>query len=321
MTISKFPLSIICLFFLVIACSKDDVVEDTAIACTGDNETSTTNIGCSFTPTEENRYTEEVVNGVRTMTSNGVPVHEYGLRAQLTLAPVGGNYRVAATPTLTDTPTSILRENNRPQFFYGISLHGILLAPAPAEPFIFENPQTGEYNWDWVIEPTMLQGQGTIDMPRVSLDCASAHQGPQGYHYHGNMFVYAEYLIAGISDNSTVPTEPVQMGWAADGFPILYRYGPDGAGGIQLLQSSYQLKEGVRPGDGITAPCDTYSGRYTNDWEYVAGLGDLDECNGIERELTIRTVEGTKTFPYFYVVTDNFPQIGRCLMGTPSDSF
>ena len=63
------------------------------------------------------------------------------------------------------------------------------MAPAPATPFIFENTQTGEFNWDWVFEPTNTQGD---DRSLVALDCASAHTGPQGYHYHGNMFEYVE---------------------------------------------------------------------------------------------------------------------------------
>jgi len=173
-------------------------------------------------------------------------------------------------------------------------------------------------NWDWVFEPTMNQGQGA---GKVNLDCASAHKSnARGYHYHGNMFEYAEVLYAGIS-TTTVPTGPVQMGWAADGFPILYRYGPDGVGGLALLTPSYRLKEGLRPGDGVSAPCGSYTGKYTNDYEYISGLGDLDECNGIERDVTLQTVAGTVTFSYFYVITDGFPQISRCLSGTPDPSF
>jgi hypothetical protein len=53
----------------------------------------------------------------------------------------------------------------------------------------------------------------------------------------------------------------------------------------------------------------------------VSCLGDLDECNGVERQVTIPTAEGSKTFDYFYVITDSFPQISRCFKGTPDVSF
>jgi len=40
------------------------------------------------------------------------------------------------------------------------------------------------------------------------------------------------------------------------------------------------------------------------DWEYVKGLGDLNECNGV-------MIDGK----YVYLVTDEYPYVGRCLMG------
>ncbi len=288
--------------------------------CPNNNSTSTTNVGCDTSPTMASVYMESVATDVRTMTSNSYPNHDYKVRDG-TLNPMTNTYMVDATPSVAASSTSVLRPNNRPARYFGIALNGVILAPAPATPFIFEHTNTGEYNWDWVFEPTLVQGQGSMASPKVALDCATAHEGPQGYHYHGNMFAYAETLLAGISDNTTVPTNPVQMGWASDGFPILYRYAPDGTGGLALLTPSYQLKKGLRPGDGVSEPCGNYSGRYTNDFEYVAGSGDLDECNGIARSVTLPTVEGNKTFSYFYVVTDAFPQIGRCLSGTPDGSF
>jgi len=42
------------------------------------------------------------------------------------------------------------------------------------------------------------------------------------------------------------------------------------------LLPSYQLKQGLRPGDNITAPCGAYTGKYTNDYEFICGKGDLD---------------------------------------------
>ena len=131
------------------------------------------------------------------------------------------------------------------------------------------------------------------------------------------MTEYADRLLDGLGAGTTTPTEAIQMGWAADGYPILYKFGPDASGNIVELMSSYQIKDGERPGDGVSEPCDVYNGKYTNDFEYVDGLGDLDACNGVERQITL---DG-ETFSYFYVITEAFPVISRCFTGEPDTSF
>jgi len=214
--------------------------------------------------------------------------------------------------------TSVINGNGRPGRFFGVALNGVKFAPAPATPFIFENTQTGEYNWDWVFEPTNVQGQG---MGLVGLDCSSAHVGPQGYHYHGNMFEYVEGVQSGISTTDSPPSEPLHIGWASDGFPVLYRFGPDENGTIKELLPGWQLKQGNRTGDGISAPCGPYNGRYTADYEHVASSGDLDECNGVQRQITLSTSEGEEIFDYFYVITADFPQVPRCMVGMTSADF
>lgn len=45
-------------------------------------------------------------------------------------------------------------------------------------------------------------------------------------------------------------------------------------------------------------------GSLEEDWVYTKGAGDLDECNGT-------TIDGQ----YLYLVTEEYPFIGRCLMG------
>jgi len=81
------------------------------------------------------------------------------------------------------------------------------------------------------------------------------------------------------------------------------------------------LKKGLRPGNGIQEPCGAYNGKYTVDFEYLCGKGDLDECNGIQSSITLNTAIGTQTFEYFYVITSDFPQISRCLVGNVSADF
>jgi len=81
------------------------------------------------------------------------------------------NYQVAIILQLSTFKTSILNANNRSNYFYGVALNGVLLAPAPALPFVFENLNTNEYIWNWVFEPINVPGQGA---GFVGLDCASA---------------------------------------------------------------------------------------------------------------------------------------------------
>lgn len=286
--------------------------------CNTPSDLNFTNTGCCVVNSTPSLYDEIVYQDVRMISSNNFPNHDYCFSAAHTPAPLNRYMEVDATPEIAATTTSVLSSTNRPDRYFGIGLNGVIFAPAPATPFIFENQNTGEFNWDWVFEPTNNQGAGS---DWVSLDCASAHTGPQGYHYHGNMFEYAETISPGLTTITTPPAEPVQVGWASDGFPILYRFGPDGVGGLSLLQPSFQLKSGDRPGDGITAPCGPYNGKYTNDYEYVPGSGDLDECNGVQRTINLQTQHGQETFDYFYVVTDSFPQISRCMVGTPDLTF
>jgi hypothetical protein len=288
------------------------------IVCSNDNSTSSNNIGCCRTPSSTNVFSETVTGDVRTINSNTYPNHEFCFAATIP-TPTDHTFNLDATPTKATEPTPILSETNRPRRFFGVALNGVIFAPAPASPFIFEDTETGEFNWDWVFEPTNNQGSGP-DL--VGLDCSSAHSSAAGYHYHGNMFQYVEEVIgAGLSTTTTAPDSAIHIGWAADGFPILYRFGPDASGNLTLLKPGFKLKEGERPGDGITAPCGEYNGKYTLDYEFDSSAGDLDECNGIDREIRIYTVEGYKTFNYFYVITDDFPQIGRCASGTPNPSF
>lgn len=277
------------------------------------------NIDCCGTPSSPSIYYEFLEGEERVVYSNNYPSHNFCYVSTRIPEPYYRTYRLDLKPQLTNQITSITRTNGRPVNFFGIALNGVYMMPAPATPFIFEDVNTGQYNWDWVFEPTTNIGEGR---DFVGLDCASAHVNPNsGYHYHGNMFEYVEELKEGISTLNSPPTEVVQIGWAADGFPILYRFGPDKDGNIKEMFPSFQLKSGLRPGDGISAPCGPYSGKYTNDFGYLAGKGDLDECNGIEASVTLNTAQGEETFAYYYVVTQDFPQISRCMKGNFNDSF
>jgi len=98
------------------------------------------------------------------------------------------------------------------------------------------------------------------------------------------------------------------VGFAAVGFPIFGSYIDDG-GTIRAVTSSYQLRDGNRP-SGPDDPGGTYDGNYIDDYEYVEGSGDLDECNGMMRDGV-----------YGYYIIDEFPWVLRCYQGETDSSF
>lgn len=298
---------------------NENTIDDCNNTCGDIDVLSYNNIKCCGTPLNPSIYYEFIEDEKRVVYSNNYPNHNFCFVADRTPEPYYRLYKIDLKPKLSGITTSLTRANGRPLNFFGISLNGVYMMPAPATPFIFEDKNTGRYNWDWVFEPTTNIGEGR---EFVGLDCASAHVNPNsGYHYHGNMFEYVEQLQTGISTRKTAPEKLLQVGWAADGFPIMYRFGPDKDGNVKEMSPSFQLKSGLRPGDGISAPCGSYSGKYTNDFEYIAGKGDLDECNGIEASITLTTTQGKEVFEYYYVVTKDFPQISRCMKGNFNDSF
>ena len=299
-----------CFFILLISCNKDKENDET---CQNDNSTDQNSHQCTTTPNVTSVYSESINGNQRVISTNGIPSHDYRNQIPNIVSNLNASnktYVIDKTPTLASSSTSIVKANGSPNYAFGVALNGVKIDPAPGAPFIFED-ETGAYNWDWVMEPNN-------NMEAVGLDCAVAHVQPNGeYHYHGDMGVYADQLEPNLGSGSNVPSSTTQIGWAADGFPIIYKYGPNTNGDIVAFSSSWQLKTGNRPGDGLSAPCGEYNGKYTNDYEFVAGSGDLDECNGIASNITING----ENFSYYYVITDAFPVISRCISGTPSNDF
>jgi hypothetical protein len=94
--------------------------------------------------------------------------------------------------------------------------------------------------------------------------------------------------------------------------PIGYADPKDPKSPLKPLKSSYRVKKGTRP-DG---PGGAYDGTFVADYEYAAGSGDLDECNGLSGP--------TPQYPrgiYHYVLTEQFPFVPRLYRGTPDPSF
>jgi predicted permease len=184
---------------------------------------------------------------------------------------------------------------------FGVALNGVVFDPGTAE-FWRDDPSLG-----WRME--------AIGGPRdLGLDRNNAHVQPTGaYHYHAIPIGLLEKL------GGANAKKPVLLGWAADGFPIYsplsYADAKDPKSKLKVLKSSYRLKSGNRPSQP-DAPGGTYDGAYTRDWEYVAGSGDLDECNG-RFGVTPEFPDGT----YYYVLTEQFPFVPRLFRGDADPSF
>jgi hypothetical protein len=131
------------------------------------------------------------------------------------------------------------------------------------------------------------------------------HVQPTGaYHYHG--------IPEGFVEKQGQGEAMTLVGWAVDGFPIYARYGytdaNDAGSLIKVVSGSYVLKDTP---DAGRPSVDIYGmGAFTQDWEYVSGSGDLDECNG-RMGVTPEFPEGI----YHYYLTDSFPFGQRCIKG------
>ena len=139
------------------------------------------------------------------------------------------------------------------------------------------NVGNGDGNWDsdaWVSEELTMDAAG------------GGHANDGGtYHYHATPF--ALYIDPATGHSAII-------GYAFDGFPI---YGPFGytnptnsASGITRMVSSYELRSIadrtiLADGSASTPPGPSVSavyplGTYVQDYEFVNGLGTLDEFNG-----------------------------------------
>jgi hypothetical protein len=151
--------------------------------------------------------------------------------------------------------------------------------------------------------------QNAIVVEGSSFDDCLGHPAPNGeYHHHLNP-------ICLYDQNNKTEHSPI-IGYAFDGFPIYGAYGfanPDSTGSITRMRSSYRLRDitdrsalvtGSLPtsDQGPTISAQYPLGYYVEDFEYVAGLGDLDEHNG-RFAVTPEYPQGT--YAYFMTVDES----------------
>jgi len=249
-----------------------------------------------------------IVDHVRKIYTNNIPAHEYGpFGGNNTIAGQDFDYSVCLHPELTTTATEIsedpLSQTCGGGTIFGVSDQGINYSPFAR--LYWVNPNTQEENLEWHIEADFA----------LNMDLNGGHvNNVSRYHYHN---IPTDYYTNDLKINGA--SHSPLLGYAADGFPIYYKYlysnPTDSNSSISSFDSSFQLKPGNRPGDGVTAPNGAYNGNYVEDYEYVEALSDLDECGG-RFGITPEFPEGT----YYYVLTDNWPFIPRCLKGSSIDN-
>jgi len=311
----------ICL--LIFSC-KGTETADEEVNCIGDYSTDNvlTNINSEIFNNDESvnaisRYSWTSNGSQRILSGNGIPNHEVGTfpnnNNPNTIREINVNKRFTLCP-------EIISES-------GLEIVGPALAIAYAINSVKFDPGTAGRCND-LGECSLAQGQGNWNIEALGHDTFNfgddmnhAHVQPSGaYHYHG----MPELLVDFLGDNQGMTL----VGWASDGFPVYARYGysntNDSNSTIKSLIPSYRLKlqpDSNRPmvltslaggpGQGNTSPNTPIAmGAFTQDYEYVEGLGDLDQCNG--------RFGVTPEFPsgiYYYVVTDDFPFFTRCLKG------
>ncbi len=271
--------------------------------------TSTADVACDYKHNAFNNHSLVNLNSVaawscssstRTLTANGVPDHDVGpfdIQDDLNVAISAQSVRFSTS--MAPVLTSSAKELGGPGRDLGMILNGVKI-----------DPGTGGNCNDSGTNCTLLGQAGQWRMEalgqssfKFGADGNNGHVQPGGaYHYHG--------IPEGFIQNLGKGQPMTLVGWAADGFPIYARYGytqaANAASAIKVVQSSYRKKT-VPDANRPNYPM----GTFLQDYEYVSGLGDLDECNG-------RTGV-TPEFPkgiYHYFATETFPYLPRCVKGS-----
>ena len=202
--------------------------------------------------------------------SDGVPNHKIGE------FPTKGNphkfkkqilkYRFSKNPVKRSTLRYIVST-------VGVTLTGIPIRPGTAAWYDSSSPKKHSQN-----QSSGLNLEAIRPFEKIfGIDEYNGHLDFRGlYHYHKpnpSLLFNGQSLI----------------GYAADGFEIFYIPGK--------FKTSWQLKKGNRK----IKPFGKYDGSFKEDYEFINGSGNLDECNG-------KDYDGK----YRYFATNNFPFFPRC---------
>lgn len=192
----------------------------------------------------------------------------------------------------------------------GYAFNGVKFDPATAGSCPSGASSTSSCSLIGGSNPWDLEGIAPNPTFNFGLDSNNAHVQPNGaYHYHG--------MPTGILTEMNKGTAMTLVGFALDGFPIYARYGfsipINSSSATKVMASSYQIKSS--PSAGRPSVTTFPMGTFTQDYTFISGSGDLDVCNG--------RYGVTPEFPkgiYHYFITDSYPYIQRCIMGSATTS-
>lgn len=273
------------------------VIEGSTAGVQCDYSYSAMNSSASVATTSTARWS--CTSSARVLAANGIPDHDVGTFPNADNPNRISAQSVSASYTLTP---AVVSATGSPVMVVGYALNGVKL-----------DPNTGGTCDDSGASCTLIGGSGSWRMEalgqtafKFGTDGNNAHVQPDGaYHYHG----MPEGLIAKLGKGQAMTL----VGWASDGFPVYARYGysvaDDETSPVKVLTGSYRVK--ASPGAGRPATSLYAMGTFQQDYEYVAGSGDLDECNG-RTGVTPEFPGGT----YYYAITDTYPYVQRCVKGT-----
>ena len=210
--------------------------------------------------------------------SDGVPNHEIGK------FPTKGNPNKFQKQNLKFCfAKNPVKKNNLKYIVstVGVTLTGIPIRPGTAAWYDENSPKKHSQNQSSGLNLEAIRPFEKI----LGIDEYNGHLDFRGlYHYH--------------KPNSSLLLNSSLIGYAADGFEILYI--------PRKFKTSWQLKKGNRK----IRPFGKYDGSFKEDYEFINGSGDLDECNG-------RVYNGD----YKYFATNSFPYFPRCHWGSVSKDF
>ena len=230
--------------------------------------------------------TVAVGGSIRTIDSNALPDHETGAFPNEgnpnTIAEQEASYEFATEPIYTGAATGV--------GITGVAVNGVKFEPGTAETVTCATGET-------------FRVEALQDIYNLGLDFNNAHVQPTGeYHYHG----VSQLLVEAYEHGDDL----VHVGFAADGFLMYYSKSGTYESGYELATAARTGTDCVLslpPGDTVNIGGTSPDGTYTSDWVYNEGDGGLDSCNGI-----------TIGDEYLYVITDDYPYVGRCLNGEVS---
>ena len=250
------------------------------------------------------------------ISSTGIPSHSIG--------PWMANPNTAGDQQhlfqIPRTPTVATNNLNTPLGPIGVFVNGVPM---------FNTKDGMQFNNNW--------HQNAVVAEAISFDNCQGHPTMNStYHYHQ----VPQCLRTELGD-SGIGHSPI-IGYAFDGYPVYGPYGysdpMDAGSAVERIESSYRMRSitdrTTRP-DGSALPPPQYGpaisaqyplGFYLEDFEYVNGLGDLDDYNGrtcVTPDYPAGTyayfatvdTQGESAFPYilgpqYYGVPEaaNFPQ-------------